>query len=366
MTKTTTLKLSDFASTLASENSFIKASFGGFAGSGKTRTSAEFIAGLYKKAELKKPLLIIDNEKGSRFLVPFFKSYGIETMVKETVHLADILKAFEYVGEDIDCLFIDSLTKVWYQFVRDYKKNNNRVFMTLQDWGKVLPDWQEKFADVFVQLEGNCVFTGRGGYTYDMEEREEGGRTKKEFVKSGVKMKMAGETPFETDLNVWMGIEQEMTEDNKPHIWREALIIKDRSGLIDGQTFKNPTFKDFEPVVDYLLTVDKGEIQKASDTTNLSAKESYDDRRKQREIIFEKWEAEFQKRQLGTGKEEKAIKALMIEKCWGTLSTKEMEGFPVEKLQHGLDRFNELLGVYDQAEDKITAINEHEFSLLMT
>jgi hypothetical protein len=36
------MKLSQFASNLVSRNHFIKASFGGFQGSGKTRTATEF------------------------------------------------------------------------------------------------------------------------------------------------------------------------------------------------------------------------------------------------------------------------------------------------------------------------------------
>ena len=69
--------LQTFATKLVAKNHFIKASFGGFAGSGKTRTMALFVAGSYKQMECKKPVLIIDNEKGSRFLIPFFQQQGI-------------------------------------------------------------------------------------------------------------------------------------------------------------------------------------------------------------------------------------------------------------------------------------------------
>lgn len=355
------MKLQEFASTLASENDFIKASFGGFAGSGKTRTASEFLVGCYKKMKLTKPILIIDNEKGSRFLVAFFERAGIKTLVKETTHLADILSAFDYVSSrDVDFLFIDSLTKVWYQFVRDYREKNNRKFMTLQDWGKILPDWQEKFADKFVSVEGNIIFTGRGGYTYDIEENEE--TKKKEFVKSGVKMKMAGETPFETDLNVWMEIAQEITESGRPKIWREALVMKDRSGTIDGMTLIDPTFRDFEPVMDFLIKTKKGDIAKASDTTNLAASEEYDNRRKQREILNEKIKAEFDKRGFGTTKEDKQLKALMSEIAFGTTSLTEFESMPIPKMEIGYARIMELFATFDQSDDKIAAIKSHQFS----
>lgn len=356
------LLLSQFATNLVAENAFIKASFGGFAGSGKTRTATEFIVGCYKLMKCDKPVLLIDNEKGSRFLIPIFKQHGIQAMVKETVSLADIHIAFDLLNSgQISFLFVDSLTKIWYQYVKDYKTANRKTFMTLQDWGKILPAWQESFADKFVGLTGNCIFTGRGGYTYDVEENEE--TKKKEFVKSGVKMKMAGETPFEPDLNIWMEIQQEMGENGKPNIWREALIMKDRSALIDGKTFKNPTFKDFEPVVKYLIGTEKGDVAKTTDNRNIAPVDLYPDRKERREIALEKIIGEFEKRQFGTSKEDKANKLLIIEKVFNTTSWEEVSKKRIEDIEIGLVRTIELLTAYDQATDKQKAIREYEFTL---
>ena len=80
------------------------------------------------------------------------------------------------------------------------------------------------------------------------------------MVKSGVKMKMAGETPFESDMNVWMELEQDVTDDGVK-VWRAAQVMKDRSGLIDGKVFMNPTYKDFQPVVQFLMALPVGEVK---------------------------------------------------------------------------------------------------------
>lgn len=342
------MELKDFATPLVAENSFIKASFAGFAGSGKSRTSTEFIVGCYKKMKLSKPVLIIDNEKGSRFLVPFFKSNGIQAIVKETVTLADVLEAFKFLhSKQVDFLFIDSLTKVWYQFVRDYRQANNKKFMTLQDWGKILPDWQEKFADAFVNMTGNCVFTGRGGFQYEMEENDE--THKKEFVKSGVKMKMAGETPFEPDLNIWMDMEQDYdptTKDN--YVYRVASIMKDRSALIDGMSFKNPTFKDFEPVVDYLLNVDKGEVAKTSSTENLAAYETYNEKKVNKTVRLEEIQNCLTKKWPSTSAVEKQNKIKALECCFGTNSWTAVENMQYDKIDVG---YSKLLDYMTQFED---------------
>ena len=39
------MRLDEFATKLSAKNHFVKASFGGFQGSGKTRTATEFIIG---------------------------------------------------------------------------------------------------------------------------------------------------------------------------------------------------------------------------------------------------------------------------------------------------------------------------------
>lgn len=76
------INLSEFASEIVAENQFIKASFGGFSGSGKSRTATEFIIGAYRDLGCTKPILIIDNEKGSRFLIPIFEKAGIVRLIE--------------------------------------------------------------------------------------------------------------------------------------------------------------------------------------------------------------------------------------------------------------------------------------------
>ncbi|MCB0746264.1 MAG: hypothetical protein KDC90_02270, partial [Ignavibacteriae bacterium] len=119
------MNLQHFASDLKSQNHFIKASFGGFQGSGKTRTATEFLIGAYKELKCTKPVLFLDNEKGSRFLIPLLKKNKIPVMVKDTTNLADVIQALQYLeNNEIDFLFIDSLTKIYYKFIKDYKVKN--------------------------------------------------------------------------------------------------------------------------------------------------------------------------------------------------------------------------------------------------
>jgi len=339
------MKLSDFATDLVAGNRYVKAGFGGFAGAGKSRTATEFVIGAYKLLEYSKPVLVIDNERGARFLIPTFKKAGVPAMLKETTSLDDLLTAFDLLADgQVEFLFVDSLTKVYYRYVRDYMAKNRRTFMQLDDWGKILPKWQETFSDAFVAARGSIVFTGRGGYSYEKEEdtpeeRDEQGnitqRPKKGgYVKSGVKMKLAGETPFEPDLNVWMQQEQEITNGTLK-VWREAQVMKDRSGIIDGKVFRQPTFADFEPFLRFLLDVPSGAVAGETSSRNIAPGENYDNyaRRTEKQIALEEIGEEMVKHWPGQANDQKRARADAMEQLFGTRSWTATENLSLEVLK---------------------------------
>jgi len=332
------VKLSDFASDLNTGNRFVKASFAGMAGAGKSRTSTEFVIGSYKDLGYTKPVLVIDNEKGSRFLAPLFREAGIQAVLKDTTSLDDVLTAFKLLRDgETEFVFIDSLSKIWYRYVRDYMAKNRRPFMELQDWGKILPAWQETFADPYVAAHGSIVFTGRGGFSYEKEEDERDevtGRVRKgQFVKSGVKMKVAGETPYEPDLNIWMEMQQEITDDG-PVAKRVATVMKDRSGLIDGQSFANPTYAFFRPFVQFITHVKEGSVAGESSGRNLAPGENFEgfDRRRDKLVALDEIQEEIVKMHPGQSKDDKMAKADLLERLFGTRSWVAVEQLGLEKL----------------------------------
>jgi AAA domain len=362
------LTLEKFAGSLVAKNKFIKASFGGFQGSGKTRTATEFIIGAYKEMKCTKPILCLDNEKGSRFLIPIFKKAGIEALVKDTVNLADVIQAFEYLkAGEIDFLFIDSLTKVYYKFVKDYKQKNNRSFMRLNDWGKILPAWQEEFSDRFVNTEGNIIFTGRGGFEYEKEDDqtdEEGKVTEKgSFVKSGFKMKIAGETPYETDLNIWMQLEKGITKDNKITQKNVAYILKDRSDTINGKSYEMPKYKNFRPIVRFILGLPIGEVPEGTLNENYApgSDADYFERKQRQKIEIEKIAGVFDKYGLGDarGKADKQLKTSIIEKIFGTTSLTEIEKMPYTELNFRKQELEELFEMMKDVENPFDVITSY-------
>jgi hypothetical protein len=334
------MQLRDFATELVAGSRFVKAAFGGFAGAGKSRTASEFVIGAYKDLGCKEPVLIIDNEKGARFLIPAFKRAGVPALLKETTSLDDVLTGLDLLSRgEVSFLFIDTLTKVWYRYTREYLEKNRRVFMQLDDWGKLLPKWQETFSDAFVQAQGSIVFTGRGGFQYEKEEDtvDERGVVKKgSYVKSGVKMKLAGETPFEPDLNIWME-QHQAVKGRKLKVWREAQVMKDRSGAIDGKVFKDPTYADFAPFLQYLLAAPQGAVAGESSSRNLAPGENYDNyaRRTEKQIALEEIEGEMVKLYPGQTAGDKRAKADLLEQLFATRSWTAVENLSLEALKAG-------------------------------
>ena len=49
---------------------------------------------------------------------------------------------------------------------------------------------------------------------------------KGQFVKSGIKMKIAGDTPYETDLNIWMQLEKELDKNLRPVQKNVGYVLK--------------------------------------------------------------------------------------------------------------------------------------------
>ena len=289
-------------------------------------------------------------------------------MLKILLVLADVIQAFEFLEKgEISFLFVDSLTKIYYKFVKDYKSKNYRSFMQLNDWGKVLPAWQEEFSDRFVNTEGNIVFTGRGGFEYDKEQdtTDDEGKVleKGNFVKSGFKMKIAGETPYETDLNIWMQLEKSL-KDNEPVQTNVAYVLKDRSDSINGKSFDMPKYKNFRPIIKFLQGLPVGEVSQESINKNFAPGDDreYFERKQKQKIELEKIAAVFDKNGLGDAraKADKQLKALIIEKVFKTTSQTEINKMSYTELNHRKEELQELFKALKDVEYKAEFVQSYE------
>ena len=137
---TGTVSQDTFFTPIGNTKPYFKAAFEGFAGCGKTYTSALVAVGLHQRIKSQKPIVIFDTEKASKFLKPLFAENGIEAIVRESRSLADLKETMYRLRNGAgDILFIDSITHVWENFLKAYAEKVRRTSLQFQDWGVIKP-----------------------------------------------------------------------------------------------------------------------------------------------------------------------------------------------------------------------------------
>ena len=332
--------MDDFFSDLANSKPYLKIGLEGFAGSGKTFTMAQIAAGLHKRIQSQKPIVIFDTEEAAKFLRRFFDGHGIKVLHKRSRSRADLIETMRRCRDGAsDILMIDSISHVWENFLAAYAEKLHRKGgrFQFQDWGVIKPTWKQEFSDPFVRDPYHCLFTGRAGFEYETEVDDEG---KKELFKTGIKMKVEGETAYEPDILVLMSRREDVVGTGEKSVWREAMIIKDRSTLIDGKTMRNPSFDDFLPSIDYIL--ENPEVSAAVEASATTLFEATADDQKayaiRRDILIEKIEAEMVSAWPGSSADAKRSKVDALEDAFGTKSWTEVTKMRVEQLEGALNR----------------------------
>jgi hypothetical protein len=206
------------------------------------------------------------------------------------------------------------------------------------------PAWKERFSTPYVNASCDAFFTGRAAWEYAMEENEE--TKKKEFYKSGIKMRGDNETAFEPDILVLMQRKEEV-RGKDVEVWREATIMKDRSTLLDGKVIKNPTFEDFAPVYKYLCqgAAERGQVRETNMEAELRIQADRDwlANRKRAEIYFEEIEGLFRSYLPGVGPKEKKVQADIFFTVFTTRSASAIGAMSAEELNAGRRTIEHLL-----------------------
>lgn len=328
---------------LENNRPFLKLALEGFAGDGKSFTASEIATGVHKLIGSTKPIAIFDTEKAFKALKWKFDEAGIEIMHEEDERsLSALNQAIKWCeAGNADILIIDSITHVWEEFLKAYlnrpDKNGNpfkRTRLEFQDWGVLKPQWKELFSTPFVMAKCHIIFTGRAGYEYTDEKNEETG--KREIFKSGIKMKAETETAFEPDILVLMQKVTDLISDKKS-IYREAMVVKDRTTQIDGKTFKNPTFEDFYPAIKVLLD---GTLREVHGNIIPDTFEEFENRfgemAKDRDRMRAEIEGCFELMGLGTGAADKQVKAWTLSQVYGVNSLEMVEKKSNGRIKEGL------------------------------
>lgn len=327
----------------------LKMAFMGFQGSGKTWTATDTAVGLVllmrelRLPDGNKPIYFADTERSARWVLPMVQKAGLQMATAHTRAFADLCNIVDEAEANASILLIDSLTHYWREFTETYaaekaaRYNIPTYRLQFQDWAYLKAQWG-KFTDKFVNSDLHIVVAGRAGYEYDMIEDDE--TKKKQLEKTGIKFKAEGEMGYEPDLLVLMERVMDMESKTDKHV---AHVVKDRSTLLDGKEFTDPTFKDFLPHIK-CLNLNAGRTEVSIDTTRTSAASIPADAPRDKTsiqkaiVIDEINDLLLRHDAAGTGKDAQKKRSDLMAKHFGTVSkTKIEEAMTLFDLRAGYD-----------------------------
>lgn len=327
--------------TATNETAKAKIGLYGNAGSGKTRTAVEIAIGLAKQSG--GPIAFFDTEGGSDFMVRLCKERGVDLLVAKDRTFANLMT---FVGEATEAKavgIVDSISHVWDDLRESYEKKLKRdKGLEIWDWGVIKPAWRE-FTTAYLTSPIHFIICGRSGSVYEQVYNEARGKTEVQVV--GTKMKTEKETAYEPSLLIEMErAPARRVEAEGIHVL--ATIVKDRSDMMDGKEFPDPTFETFLP---FFQSLSIGGEHKPTDASGDSQHlfknpDNAIDRRRQVEITLEKIRDAFTLADVGAQSKDdkKRMKELLLE-CFGTSAWSEVEGMKLENLREGLTKLRTAL-----------------------
>lgn len=333
---------------------YVKATFQGPQGSGKTRTAVELACKTREMFGSQKPIAFYDTETGSDYIADLIaertKLKPVRVKTRAFSDLRAVVK--ECVDGAADILVVDSITHVWRELQDSYmrKINEGRRYqknrMDIQDIMQIKKLW-EPWPDEFLNTPLHVIVCGREGNEWGNEENEETG--KRELVQVGKKMKVEAEFGYEASLMVAMSAEQISAavvkkkggaKEKRPRrIINVATVIKDRFDTMNGQAFEFPTGDDFLPFLQKLnpqahrpmdnSVKSHGEMPPLND-------DGWTHEKRGRVIACEEIQAALLSKYPSQSAEHKYAKAALIKHLFNTGSWTKVEGMSSTELKNGL------------------------------
>ena len=229
------------------EQGFFKISMYGPSGAGKTFTSflmSEKLAGIQSKR-----IALIDTENGYHHYVQDVKQRkvhpeGFDVDVFHTTSMIEALDAVKAIDpNEYGVVIVDQISTLWdamQNAVPDDKKTKAGT-IPMHLWGSIKKPYKA-FIRELVNGQYHTFVLGRQRNVFEDADGQ--------LKKVGVEMKAEGETAYEFNMCIRMAAKQ--SEKDSALTTYLAIFEKDRSGILAGRTFPNPSFKTIEPVLTLL------------------------------------------------------------------------------------------------------------------
>jgi hypothetical protein len=270
------------------EQAALKIGMYGPPGSGKTFTSLLIAEGLGITSG--KRVAYVDTERGTDFYCKDVPSRAVHPQAFDfdalyTRSLTEVLASVKSLNPaEYGVIVLDSVTHLWEAAIAAYGGNQTRAgTIPMHAWGKIKRPYKELMSTL-LSSPMHVVICGRQGTEYATDEETE------ELKAVGLKMKAEGETAYEPHILIRM-------EAIKPKKTNELATIvayaeKDRTGVLAGRSFINPTFESMVKQLLPLLGDTQARIA-SSDETAAADAERISDEEKERVANSAKILAEF-------------------------------------------------------------------------
>jgi hypothetical protein len=237
-------------------------------GSGKTFTSLLLSEGLAKLTG--KRTAYVDTERGTDFYCQAVKERKIHPAAFDfdaiyTRSITEVLRAVsELDPKEHGQVVLDSVTHIWEACIAAYGGRQTRAgTIPMQAWGKIKKPYKELMS-LLLSSPMHVFICGRQGTEYATDDETE------ELKAVGVKMKAEGETPYEPHILIRMErIRARKTNEVDQVI---AYAEKDRTGVLSGRSFVDPTFESLCSPLLGLLGASQAHISSA-DSANIDIEE---------------------------------------------------------------------------------------------
>lgn len=221
------------------EQAALKLGIYGPPGSGKTFTSLLIAEGIAKLTG--KRVALVDTEHGSDFYCQKVPTRAVhpEAFDFDALYTRSIMETITAVKglstDEYGIVVIDSITHLWQAAIEAYGgRQTSAGTIPMHAWGKIKKPYKELMS-FLLSTPMHAIICGRQGVEYATDEETD------ELKAIGVKMKAEGETPYEPHILIRM-------EGIKPKKTNEVAMIvayaeKDRTGVLAGRSFINPTYE---------------------------------------------------------------------------------------------------------------------------
>lgn len=240
---------------------FFKMSIYGPPGSGKTLTALMFAEGL---ADGKK-IAMVDTERGSDFYTMNVPERTVHPKAFEfdalyTRSLRDVLIDVKGLdSKEYGVVIIDSISHMWEAAIGAYEGKKTKIgTIPMQAWGRIKRPYKE-LVKTLMDGSFHVFILGRQKNVFDNDEADPD-----KLIKVGVTMKAEGETPYEPHLCARMEAKQSRHDQSVSTYF--ITFEKDRTGVLSGKTYENPTFRTIAPVLPLL----KGEQAKGENIDDVT------------------------------------------------------------------------------------------------